>query len=204
MVLCELLLVGVVLRCRRVVAFRVDVLHRVFGLLLFFGNLLFDGLLLHTVCQFSVFLLGAAVRRADVVRRRTGARHLMVFCFVGILAYRWSMFSDKKVVLEMVFCLFVAYLVACCIVELADWYCTCPEIVIVGVHRACCRLYLLVILICTECLMAIYSCRIVILMPLPKLDMEEAVTLLGLTLIEIVDWFRSPSVEVLEHSMLQS
>ncbi len=204
MVLCELLLVGVALRCRRVVAFRVDVLHRVFGLLLFSGNLLFDGLLLHTACQFSVFLLGAAVRRVDVARHRTGVRHLMVFCFVGILAFRWSTFSDKKVVLEMVFCLFVAYLVACCIVELADWYCTCPEIVIVGVHRACCRLCLLVILICNECLMVIYSCHIVILVPLPKLDMEEAVTFLGLTSIEIVDWFRSPSVEVLEHSMLQS
>ncbi len=204
MVLCELLLFGVVLRCWRVVAFRVVVLHRVFCHLLSSGNLLFDGLLLHTVCQFSVFLLGAAVRRVDVVRRRIGVRHLMAFCFVGILAYRWSMFADKKVVLEMVFCLFVAYLVVCCIVELADWYCTCPEIVTVGVHRVCCRLCLFVILICNECLMVIYSCHIVILVPLPKLDMGEAVTLLELTSIEIDDWFRSPLVEVLEHSMLQS
>jgi hypothetical protein len=52
--------------------------------------------------------------------------------------------------------------------------------------------------------MVIYSCHIVTLVPLPKLDMGEAVTLLGLTLIEICDWFRSPLVEVLEHSMLQS
>ncbi len=43
-----------------------------------------------------------------------------------------------------------------------------------------------------------------ILVPLQRLDMEEAVTLLGLMSIEIDDWFRSPLVEVLEHSMLQS
>jgi hypothetical protein len=48
------------------------------------------------------------------------------------------------------------------------------------------------------------SCHIVILVPLPKLDMEEAVTLLELTSIEIVDWFQFPLAVVLEHSMLQS
>jgi hypothetical protein len=120
MVLCELLLVGVVLRCRRVVAFRVIVLRRVFCLLLFSGILLFDDLLLCIVCQFFVFLLGAAVRHVDVVRRRIGVRHLMVFCFVGMQVYRWSMFADRKVALLMVFCLFFAYLVACYIVELAE------------------------------------------------------------------------------------
>jgi hypothetical protein len=52
--------------------------------------------------------------------------------------------------------------------------------------------------------MVIYSCHIVILVPLLRLDMGEAVMLLELTSIEIVDWFRSPLVEVLEHSMLQS
>ncbi len=91
------------------------------------------------------------------------------------------MFADRKAVLLMVFCLFVAYLVACCTVKFVGWYCTCPEIVTVGVHRACCRLCLLLILICNECLTVIYSCRIVILVPPPKLDMEEAVTLLELT-----------------------
>jgi hypothetical protein len=34
--------------------------------------------------------------------------------------------------------------------------------------------------------------------------MVEAVTLLAPTLIGIVDWFQSPLVEALEHSMLQS
>ena len=204
MVLCELLLVGVVLRCRRVAAFRVVVLRHVFCLLIFSDILLSDDLLPHIVYQFFVFLLGAVVRRVDVVRRRIGVRHLMAFCFVDMWVCRWSMSADMKAVLLMVFCLFVAYPVACCTVEFVDWYCTCPEIVTVGVHRACCRLCLLSILICNECLMVIYSCHIVILVPLPKLDMEEAVTLLGLTLIEICDWFRSPLVEVLEHSMLQS
>ncbi len=204
MVLCELLLVGVVPRCRRYVAFRVVVLRRVFCLLLFSDILLFDDLLLRTVCHFSAFLLGVAVRRVDVVRRRIGVRHLMTFCFVDMQVYRWSTFADRKAVLLMVFCLFVAYLVACCTVEFVDWHCTCPEIVTVGVHRDCCRLCLLLILICNEYLMVIYSCHIVILVPLPKLDMEGAVTLLELTSIEIGDWFRSPLVEVLEHSMLQS
>ncbi len=204
MVLCELLPVGVVQRCRRVVAFRVVVLRRVFCLLLFSDILLSDDLLPHIVYQFFVFLLGAAVRRADVVRRRIGVRHLMAFYFVDTQVYRWSMFADMKAVLLMVFCLFVAYLVACCTMEFVDWYCTYPEIVTVSVHRAYCRLCLLLILICNECLMVIYSCHIVTLVLLPMLYMEEAVTLLGLSLIEIGDWFRFPLVEVLEHSMLQS
>ena len=187
MVLCELLLVGVVLRCRRVVAFRVVVLRRVFCLLLFSDSLLFDDLLPHIVYHFFVFLLGAAVRRVDVVRRRIGVRHLKAFYFVDTQVYRWSMFADMKAVLLMAFCLFVVYLVACCTMEFVDWCCTCPEIVTVCAHRACCRLCLLLILICSECLMVIYSCHIVTLVPLSKLDMEEAVTMLGLTLIEIGD-----------------
>jgi hypothetical protein len=52
--------------------------------------------------------------------------------------------------------------------------------------------------------MGTYFCHILILVLLLKLDMEEAVMSLELTLIGIVDWFRSPLVEVLEHSMLQS
>jgi hypothetical protein len=204
MVLCELLLVGVVLRCRRVVVFRVVILLRAFCLLLFSGSLPFVGLLLRKVCHFSAFLLGVAVRRVDVVRRRTDVRHLMVFCFVGKQVYRWNMFAGRKVALLMVFCLFVEYLVAYCIVELVDWYCTCPDIVTVGVRRACCRLCLLLTLTCNECLMVTYSCHIVTLVPQLRLDMEEAVMLLEPTSIEIIDWFRSPLVEVLEHSMLQS
>ncbi len=120
MVLYELLLVGVVLRCRRVVAFRVVALRRVFCLLLFSGTLLFDDLLLCTVCQFSVFLLGAAFHRVVAVRRRIGVRHLMVFCFAGIQVYRWSMFSDRKVALLMVFYLFVEFQVAYCRVGPVD------------------------------------------------------------------------------------
>ena len=107
-------------------------------------------------------------------------------------------------VLLTVFCLFVEFQVAYCRVGAVGWYCICPEIVIVGVRRVCCRLYLLSILTCTECLMGTYFCHILILAPLLRSDMGEAVTLLGLTLIEICDWFRSPLVEVLEHSMLQS
>ena len=94
MVLCELLLVGVVLRCRRVVAFHVVVLRRVSFLLPFSGILLFVGLLLHIVCQFSAFHLGVAVRRVDVVRRHIGVRHLMVSCFVDKQVYHLSMFAD--------------------------------------------------------------------------------------------------------------
>ena len=114
------------------------------------------------------------------------------------------MFAGRKVALLMVFYLFVELQVAYCRVGPVDWYCICPEIVIVGVRRVCYRLCLLLILICNECLMVIYSCHIVILVPLPRPDMGEVVTLLELTSIEIVDWFRSPFVVVLEHSMLQS
>jgi hypothetical protein len=74
----------------------------------------------------------------------------------------------------------------------------------VGVRRVCCRLYLLSILTCTECLMGTYFCHILILAPLLRSDMVEAVTLLAPTLIGNVDWFRFPLVEALEHSMLQS
>ena len=52
--------------------------------------------------------------------------------------------------------------------------------------------------------MVIYSSHIVILVPLLRLDKGEAVMLLELTLIGIADWFRSPLVEVLGHSMLLS
>ena len=151
MVLCELLLFGVVLRCLHVVAFRVVVLRRVFFPLLFSDTLLFYDLLLRTVCHFSVFLLGAAFRRVVAVRRRIGVRHLTVFCFAGIQVYRWSMFFDKRVALLMVFYLFVEFQVAYCRVGPVDWYCTCPEIVIVGVRRVCYRLCLLLILTCSEC-----------------------------------------------------
>ncbi len=89
----------------------------------------------------------------------------------------------------MVFCLFVEYQVAYCRVVLVDWYCTCPEIVTVGVRRACCRLCLLLILTCNECLMVTYSCHIVILVPLLRLGMEGVVALSELMYFEIVDWF---------------
>ncbi len=204
MVLCELLLVGVALRCRRVIAFRVVVLHRVFFLLLFSGILLFFGLLLHIVCQFSAFPLGVAVHRVGVVRRHIGVRHLTVFCFVGMQVYHWSTFAGRGVVLLTAFCLFVEYQLAYCRVGLVDCCCTCLEIVIVGARRVCCRLCLLLILIYNECWMVIYSCHIVILVLLRRLDMEEAVTLLELMSIEIGDWFRSPLVGALEHSMLLS
>ena len=114
------------------------------------------------------------------------------------------MFAGKGVVLLTVFCLFVEYQLVYCRVVVVDWCCTCPEIVIVGARRVCCRLCLLLILICNECSMVIYSYHIVILVLLRRLDMEEAVTLLELMSIEIDDWFRSPLVGVLEHSMLQS
>ncbi len=94
MVLCELLLVGVVLRCRRVAASRVVVLRRAFYLLPFSGSLPFDDLLLRIIYQFSAFLLGDVVHRVGVARRRTGVRHLMVSCFVGKQVYRLSMFAD--------------------------------------------------------------------------------------------------------------
>ena len=204
MVLYELLRVGVVLRCWRVVAFHVVVLLRVFCLLPFSGSLPFDDLPLHIVYQPSAFLHGDVVHHVGVVRRRTDVRHLMASCFVDMQAYRWSMFADRRAFLLMVFCLFVVYPVACCTVEFVDWYCICPEIVIVGVHKACCILCLPLILTCNEYLMVICSCHILILVLLPKLDMEEAVRLLELTSIEIGDWFRSPLVEVLGHSMLQS
>ncbi len=112
------------------------------------------------------------------------------------------MFADMEDVLLTVFYLFVEFQVAYCRVGPVDWYCICPEIVIVGVRRVCCRLCLLLILICIWCLMVTYSCHIVILVPLLKLDMEEAVTLLGVSSIEIVGWFQFPSAGVLEHSML--
>ena len=151
MVLCEPLLVVGARHCRLVVAFRVVVLRRVFFPLLFSDTLLFYDLLLRTVCHFSVFLLGAAFRRVVAVRRRIGVHHLTVFCFAGIQVYRWSMFFDKKVALLMVFYLFVEFQVAYCRVGPVDWYCICPEIVIVGVRRVCYRLCLLLILTCNEC-----------------------------------------------------
>ena len=114
------------------------------------------------------------------------------------------MFAGREVVLLTVFCPFVEYQLVYCKAVLVDWCCTCPEIVIVGARRVCCRLCLLLILICNECSMVIYSYHIVILVLLRRLDMEEAVTLLELMSIEIDDWFRSPLVGVLEHSMLQS
>jgi hypothetical protein len=204
MVLCELLLVGVVLRCQRVAVFCVIVLRRAFCLLLSSGSLLFADLLLHIICQFFAFPLGVVVRRVDVVRRHIGVRHLMVFCFVGMQVYHWSMFSGREVVLLTVSFLFVESPSVYCILVFVDWCCTCPEIVNVDVRMACCRLCLLLILICNECLMVTYSYHIVTLVPLLRLDTEEAVTLLGLMSIEIVDWFRSTLVEVLENSMLQS
>jgi hypothetical protein len=120
MVLCELLLIGVVLRCQRVAVFRVVVLCRAFSLLLSSGNLLFAGLLLHIACQFSAFPLGVAVHRVDVVRRHIGVRHLTVFCFVGMQVYHWSMFSGREVVLLTVFFLFVEYQPVYCRVVLVD------------------------------------------------------------------------------------
>ncbi len=114
------------------------------------------------------------------------------------------MFVDMEDALLMVFYLFVEFQVVYCRVGPVDWYCICPEIVIVGVRMVCYRLCLLVILTCTGCLKVTYSCHIVILVLLMWLDMGEAVTLSGPTLIGIVDWFLSPLVEVIEHSMLQS
>ncbi len=113
------------------------------------------------------------------------------------------MFVDMEDVLLTVFYLFVEFQVVYCRVGPVDWYCICPEIVIAGVRMVCYRLCLLVILTCTGCLMVTYSCHIVILVPL-RLDMEEAVTVLGLSSIEIVGWFQFPLAGVLEHSMLQS
>jgi hypothetical protein len=128
----------------------------------------------------------------------------MVSGFVGKQVCHLNMSADMEDVLLTVFCLFVEFQVAYCRVGAVGWYCICPEIVIVGVRRVCCRLYLLSILTCTECLMGTYFCHILILAPLLRSDMVEAVTLLAPTLIGIVDWFQSPLVEALEHSMLQS
>jgi hypothetical protein len=78
-------------------------------------------------------------------------RRLMVSCSVGTQVCRLNMSADMEDVLLTVFCLFVEFQAVYCRVGAVGWYCICPEIVIVGVRRVCCRLYLLSILTCSEC-----------------------------------------------------
>jgi hypothetical protein len=167
MVLYEPLLVGVALCCRRVVAFRVVVLRRVFSLLPFSDILLFCHLLLHIVCRFFVSLLGVAVRRVVAVRHHNGVRHLMGYCLAGRQVCHLSMFAGMEVVLLTAFCLFVDYRRACCRFEIVGYYCICPAIVIEDVfRRVCCILCPLLNLICIKCLKVICFCHILILVPL--------------------------------------
>ena len=113
------------------------------------------------------------------------------------------MFAGMEGVLLKAFCLSVDYQQVCCMFEIVGCYCTCPVIVIEGVFcRVCCIPCPLLNLIYIECLKVICSCHILIWVPLLRPDTEEAVMSLELMMIEIVDWFRFPLVEVLGHSML--